>query len=153
MAVVLALDGCGFKLRGSADLPFATLYTDFSGGASLAGEFRRTLQARGGTRLVADPKDAEAVLQILFERLDKDVLAFTGIGRPAEYRLRFVVSFRVFVPGGRELASPSTIELSRDFTAPEFTYGGEAGEEMLLFRDMRADMINQILRRLAAIRA
>ena len=61
------LAGCGFQLRGTADLPFKTLYAGFPPGSQIGEQFRRELARRTTTKLVSRPQDAQVVLQITGE--------------------------------------------------------------------------------------
>ena len=42
---VAALSGCGFKMRGSFNYPFKSIYTTFVLGSTLGNEFKRVLGA------------------------------------------------------------------------------------------------------------
>ena len=53
LALVL-LAGCGFQLRGAAELPFDSVHVPGSGGIAL--ELRRNIQSGSRTAVVDDPK-------------------------------------------------------------------------------------------------
>ncbi len=104
----LSLAGCGFQLRGTADLPFDTLYVpNPTGGIAL--DLKRNIRAGTRAKLVDDPKKAQAIMEFTEETRNKEILSLTGTGRVAK-----------------------------------------EAEEQLLFRDMQSDMVQQIMRRLAA---
>ena len=152
LAGVLALAfvaGCGFQLRGTASLPFDTLYIP-APGSGIALELKRNIQAGTRTRVVGSAKEARAVLQFTRELREKDILSLTGGGRVAEFRLRYKVGFRVYDSSGAELVPDSNIELSREMTYNDAAILAKEAEEQLLYRDMQADMAQQILRRLSA---
>ena len=146
------LGGCGFQLRGTADLPFRTLYANFPPGSQIGEQFRRELARRTTTRLVSKPDEAEVVLQILSENREKDIVAYSGVGRPRLFELRQRLRFRAFDGGEIEYIPPSEIVLRRDISAADNQLTARVDEEVLLFRDMQDDMVEQLLRRLAAIR-
>jgi LPS-assembly lipoprotein len=151
LALVLALTiaSCGFKLRGRADVPFETLYIPgASGGIAL--ELRRNIQAGTGTRVVDDPKAADAILQFSEETREKHILSLTAAGRVREFQLRYRVGFRVQDSQGNQYVPQSSIQLTRDVTFNDAQILAKEAEEQLLFRDMQTDMVQQILRRLAA---
>jgi LPS-assembly lipoprotein len=54
---------------------------------------------------------------------------------------------------GNLYVPPSTVQLSRDVTYNDTEILAKEAEEQLLFRDMQADMVQQLLHRLAAARA
>ena len=64
-------------------------------------------------------------------------------------RLRF--SFRLRTQAGKELIPVSDIALQRDISFNESAVLAKEAEESLLYRDMQSDIVQQILRRLAAV--
>lgn len=146
------LAGCGFQLRRTADLPFKTLYAGFAPGSQIGEQFRRELVRRTTTKLVSRPEDAQVVLQITGEQREKDIVAYSSVGRPRLFELRQRLSFRAYDGGEVEYIPPSVIVLRRDISAADNQLTARVDEEVLLFRDMQDDMVNQLLRRLATIR-
>ena len=146
------LAGCGFRLRQNADLPFATLYSGFAPGSALGEEFRRELLRTTATKLVAKRDEAQVVLQILGETRERDIVAYSAVGRPREYELRLRLQFRATGPEEREFIPASEIILRRDISAADNQLTARVDEEALLYRDMQRDMVQQLLRRLATIK-
>jgi len=147
--LALLLAGCGFRLRGTAEVPFETLYVP-SATSGIALDLKRNIQAGTKARVVDDPSKADAVLQFTEETRQKEILSLTGTGRVREFQLRYRVGFRVHDGKGADYVPPSTIELTRDVTFNDAEILAKEQEEQLLFRDMQVDMVQQILRRLAA---
>jgi LPS-assembly lipoprotein len=151
-AALTLLAACGFQLRGVASLPFETLYVPGATGG-IALELKRNIQSGSATRVVDDPKAAEALLQFSEETRTKEILALSAAGRVREYRLIYRVGFRVGDgKGGGDFVPPSTVTLTRDVTYDDAVALAKETEEQLLFHDMQADMVQQIMRRLAAAR-
>jgi len=150
--LVFLLAACGFQLRGATDLPYETLYMP-NATSGIALELKRHLQSGSGTRVVDDPKAAQALLQFTEETRAKDILALNTAGRVREYRLLYRVSFRVADGKGGEFLPSNTITLARDITYDDTVALAKETEEQLLFRDMQADMVQQILRRLTSARS
>ncbi len=143
------LAGCGFHFRGQAQLPFDTLY--IPGGSSLAIELKRNVAAASKTRLVNAPNEAQAVFGFTQEMRDKVILSFNTAGRVQEFQLRYRVGFRVTDPkSGRVYLPSSEITLTRDVSYSDAQVLAKESEEVLLYRDMQTDMVQQIMRRLAA---
>ena len=149
MVVVLA--ACGFQLRGSQEVPFRTLYIPgASGGVAL--DLKRNIEAGTDAKVVDSPKEADAILELSNERREKIILSLSGTGRVREFRLRYSVDFRVHDARGNDFLPTSTVRLSRDITFNDSDILAKESEEQLLFRDMQADMVQQLLRRLSAAR-
>lgn len=177
IAVILLLAyllaACGFKLRGSAELPgyklpFSTISLGLDQTSEFHAQLKRTIEASSpGTRVVADAKDAEAVLAIIGDRSEKLILSLNAAGRAREYQLIRTFSFRVhgqapavttppakysdgLKAGPTEYIPPSTITLKRDITFSDDLVLSKESEEVLLWRDIQGDLVQQLMRRLAA---
>lgn len=150
LAAALLVAGCGFHLRGAAELPFKSIYIDAPPASVFATQLRRVINASSDTRIVENPKEAEVVLQLLDERREKEILSLSGAGRVSEYLLRYRVTFRVLDKKQREVVPTSQISLRREVTYNVEQALAESAEEELLYRDMQNDAVQQILRRLQA---
>lgn len=145
-----ALGGCGFRLREPVTYPFRTLaLTGFAARSPLEAELRRALAPQ--VQVLPAPRDAEVVLQALEDRRERSVAATTAAGQVRELQLRLQVTLRADTPGGRALMAPVTLRLARDLPTNETAALAKAQEEAELFRDMQADVVAQILRRLSAL--
>ena len=144
----LLLAACGFQLRGTATLPFETIYVP-NATAGIALGLKRNIASGTGTRVLDDAKGAEAQLQFSEESRQKEILSLTSAGRVSEYRLIYRVRFRVSDGKGGDFLPPSTVTLTRDMTYDDEQVLAKETEEQLLFRDMQADMVQQIMRRIA----
>ena len=147
--LLLALAACGFKLRGTADVPFETIYLPGATGG-IALDLKRNIQIGTNAKVVDDAAKAQAVMQFTEEAKQKEVLSLTGTGKVREFQLRYRVGFRVHDGKGGEYVPQSTIQLTRDVTFNDTEILAKEQEEQILFRDMQTDMVQQILRRLAA---
>ena len=145
----LCLAACGFQLRGTASLPFETLYVpNATGGIAL--DLKRSIQSGSATRVVDAPQGAEAQLQFTEETRAKEILSLSSAGRVREFRLVYRVGFRVSDGKGGDFLPLSTVALSRDVTYDDTVVLAKEAEEQLLFREMQTDMVQQLMRRLAA---
>jgi len=149
VALLLTLAACGFKLRGTAAVPFETIYLPGATGG-IALDLKRNIQVGTNAKVVDDAAKAEAVLQFTEETKQKEVLSLTGTGKVREFQLRYRVGFRVHDNKGGEYVPQSSIQLTRDVTFNDTEILAKEQEEQILFRDMQTDMVQQILRRLAA---
>ena len=142
------LAACGFQLRGTASLPFETLYMPAGGGIAL--DLKRNIQAGTRTTVVDDPKKSEAVLEFTQETREKIILSLAATGRVREFQLRYRVGFRVHDGKGGEFLPVSTVQLTREVSFNDSEVLSKETEEQLLYRDMQFDMVQLIMRRLAA---
>lgn len=155
LLATLGLSGCGFQLRGSngeANLPFKTLYLGVPESSPLGSELKRNIRANGGTQIVADAKAADASLDLMSETREKVVQSLNSQGRIRQYTLYYRVTFRVKGKNDADLLPPTQIVLKRDISFNESQVLAKEAEDALLYRDMQSDLVQQILRRLAAIK-
>ena len=157
-AVILAallLSGCGFHLRGSgpgASLPFKAVYVQASDASPVSNDLRRYI-ASGGTKVAADPKSADALIAILSEGREKQILTLNSQGRVREYTLLSKLTFQVKDAANRELMPPTEVVARRVLSFNESQVLAKENEESALFRDMQSDLIQQMLRRVAALKS
>ena len=68
-------------------------------------------------------------------------------------RLRIRVRFGLRTPQGLTLIAPTEIVQQRDISFNESAVLAKEAEEGLLYRDMQSDIVQQLLRRLAAVKS
>lgn len=147
--LALMLAACGFQLRGAQPLPFSSLYVpadSWETGALL----KRNIRALNSTQLTETPQEAQAVFTLLGEAREKNILSLSGTGRVREYQLRYRLAFRVHDLKGKEFIAPTEVVLVRDISFSDERVLAKEQEEALLYRDMQNDMVQQLMRRLAA---
>lgn len=153
-APALLLAGCGFRLRGVPQFAFGSLYIAAPEGSQLAVQLRRTLEATGGgLRVLSDPAalpQAEAVFELLAEQQERSVVGLNASGQARELELRLRIRFRLRNQAGSELIAPTEIVQQRELSYNETLALAKEAEEALLYRDMRRDLVQQLVRRLAA---
>lgn len=155
LVTAMTLAGCGFQLRGSnnqSELPFKTIYLGFPETSSLGTELKRNIRASGKTMIATDPKSAQVTLEVLAETKEKVILSLNSQGRVREYTLNYRLRFRVKDGQEKEVLAPTEIALKRDISFNEAQVLAKEREEDLLYRDMQTDLVQQILRRLGAIK-
>lgn len=155
LAVLASLSACGFQLRGSDgqyNMPFKSIYLAFPETSTLGVALRRNLRGGDAVDVVSDPEKAEAQLEVLSENRGKTILSLNNLGRVREYQLSYTLVFRVKDAKGGELLPPTEIFLKRPLPFNEQQVLAKESEEVLLYRDMQTDVVQQILRRLTTIK-
>ena len=145
------LGGCGFQLRGQADFTFKNLQVVAGDSTALIQELKRVLRTNGVT-VVNDIAQSDAQLTILSEGVQRSILTFNSSGSAREIELRYVLSFQLRDAKGNLLIAPSQILLKRDLTYSDNQVLAKTSEEQILTADMRSDVVQQLMRRLAAAR-
>lgn len=152
LVLAAACAGCGFHLRGTQTLPFESIYVAAPPNSPLGATLMRQIRAGTGTRAAQQAVDASAVLEILGEFQNKDVLTLNAQGRAVEYRLVYRLRFRLHDGKGYEFIAPTELRAQRDISINDSQVLAKQSEEALLYRDMQTDLVQQMLRRVAAVR-
>ena len=142
------LSACGFQLRGTANLPYDTLYVAAPYTSSFVNEFRRAVVSGSRTRVVDNPQAAHATLHVVAETREKLILSLSGGGRVREFQLRYRVTYRLVAQNNKELRPATQILLHRDLSYNDSDTLSKESEEALLYRDMQTDAVSQLLRQL-----
>jgi LPS-assembly lipoprotein len=155
LLLAVALSACGFQLRGSNGqyhMPFQSIYLGFPDTSPLGIELRRNLRGGDAVVVVTDASKAEAKFDVLSETRGKSILSLNSQGRVREYLLTYTLVFRVRDAKDAELLGATEISLKRSIAFNETQVLAKETEEALLYRDMQSDLVQQILRRLSAIK-
>ncbi len=147
----LLLGGCGFHLRGSTRLAYDTLVVQGQQGP-LLNLLRRDIVAVTGSRIVTDPKQAQAVLTLLQESTSQTPTAYNADGTVAQYELRDTARFELTAPDGAVLIGPTTITRSSRMSYSTAATLAKASEADLLYAGMRQSLVNRMLFQLGNFR-
>jgi LPS-assembly lipoprotein len=147
-----AQSGCGFRLRGSFNYAFKSLSSGFVDNSTLGNEFKRVLAADSSVAIVKEAEKAQVVLDVISETREKVVVGVTSAGQVREFQLRIRLKFKLRTPAGKEIIPETELLVQRDVSFNETAVLAKENEESVLYRDMQTDMVQQLLRRLSAIK-
>lgn len=161
---VTLLQACGFKLRGTQTFAFDTIAVNPSSGGAVAAELRKALGDRlfvaaastassGTSGSSASTAQAQVTLDILQELRERAVAAVNAAGQVRELQLRIRVKFRLRNANGKDLIEESEILQQRDISFNESAVLAKEVEESLLYKNMQSDIVQQLMRRLAAVKS
>lgn len=151
IGLALMLSACGFHLRGQEALPFDTLMIS-PGDSALAGALKQAVEVGSKTRIVGKASKSTYRLQILDEYSDRVILSLDAAGQVREYQLRYRVAFRLLDARGHAVIPRSELSLSRIMSYDNTQILAKANEASLLYQNMQSDAVDQIMRRLNAVR-
>jgi LPS-assembly lipoprotein len=151
VSVVFLLSACGFHLKGmggsSRPLPFGSVYVE-DGSSQLGPILHETLARNEKLVLLTSPKQAEAVVSVLGEHQSKEVSTINSGGKVNEYMLTYDATVRT-VLDGVPMEPDMDIKVRRYMNYSDSDVLGKEQEEALLWRDIRQDAAEQVVRRLA----
>ena len=158
LALSLTVSACGFHLRGDGGhytLPFPTMYVGLPESSPLAVDLKRNINANGSTTVVKTAREADGIIEVLSNpehTKSKTILSLSSNGRVRQYLLSYSIVFRVVDNQGAVLLPPTAIALSRPIDFNETQLLAKEQEEALLYKDMQTDLVQQMMRRIAAIK-
>jgi LPS-assembly lipoprotein len=163
--LLLASSGCGFQLRRSYDMAFKTVQlTGFTASSPLAAELARALEASGvdvvdstlsatQAASAASVPRTHVVIEGLTDRRDMVASTTTSYGQVRNMTVRTILRFQVKRGDGSVLLPASDVSLARDLSYNEKDALAKQDESGALHLSMQSDIVNQVMRRLSAIRA
>lgn len=151
LALFMLLSACGFALRGVTPMPFDTLYVGIADTTQFGADVRRALRAASpDTKLVATPKDAQAILQQVNEVRTLREVSLNAQGRVEEYELGINYTFRLIDSKGRALIPDTTLSIYREMPYDDQVVQAKQGQIETLYRAMQRDLVSRLLRRMTA---
>ena len=152
LLLALSLSACGFHMRGQnlngASFPFGSLYLKSAAPTPFISDLQNSLELYK-VKLTATAAEADLTLDIVYEASDKQILALSGSGQVREFQLRYRVSIRAYDKQMKDWLPPDEISLQRSLTYDDAQILAKEQEESLLYRDMRSDAVQQVMRRLS----
>ncbi|GGH51842.1 LPS-assembly lipoprotein LptE [Comamonas phosphati] len=157
MALSPLLGACGFRLRGVPNFVFRSIYIQAGRGSPVGTLLRRNLESSSDKLTVLrDPTpldQAEVICQVISEQQQRVIVGMNVAGQVREIELRLLVRFSLRTPGGDEVIPPTEIRQIRNVTYNETNALSKAAEEEMLNKDMRNDIVQQMIRRLSAVKS
>ena len=156
---ILLMAGCGFQLRGQAQLPAEMAVTYVQSQTAIGsppGVLNRKLQtllANNGVTVTRDPTQATAIITLLNENSGRRTVAADRFDVKREYWLVYDARYQVTLRNGKTLIPAEGISANRNLLFDENrVLGFEAAQESLV-DSMAEEMAWQILRRLQAVKS
>ena len=155
----VGLAGCGFALRKAPTFAFQTIRLQGNEGTAVARELREALQANGlqvlstATATATATQPAQVVLTVVIDQRERAVVGQTAAGQVRELQLRTRFVFRLRTANEKTLIDDTELLLERDISFTETAVLSKDAEEAMLYRDMQGDIVQQVLRRLAAVKS
>lgn len=141
------LGGCGWQLRGQGDAPQHIDSLHIGGrplDAQLRRELERDLDALGIPRKES-AHQAQYSLVILDQKSKRRTAALSARARTSELELIEEVEFTLLASDGSEVIPPATVRDDRVFEYNEDDILATDDEAQLLRREMRANLVRQII--------
>lgn len=154
------LTGCGFALRQAPTFAFDSVQVTGSENTSMSRALQQAMLASGiqvtnssAASQAGTPVTPQVVLAVLVDQHERVVSGQNESGEVRELTLRARFRFRLSTPAGKYLLEETELLLERDISFSETAALSKAAEENMMFRDMDGDIVQQVVRRLAAVKS
>ena len=153
IAGLLWMVGCGFHLRGTADLPpsLSAVYIEQQQAPLIAEALKRAFVDRQ-LPPVAEKPQAQLVVDLRNERYNRRVLSVGTAGKVQEFELNYDVDLALLNAKGAALADKQTLSLRRELRYDSNEVLAKSSEEEQLKKEMLEDAARQIIRRLQFVK-
>lgn len=151
LLAISVLTACGFRMRGAINLPYKTALIVGTMTVELRQGLTRAIEVGSNVKITKDPKEADLTINILLDQATQQILTYNIAGQITGYRLTMLVKFNAIDKDGNEIIPDSDVYMMRDM---DFSISSPTAAELMtaeLNSSMRQDIINQILRRIAAL--
>ncbi len=145
----LTLSACGFQLRGIVDIPPAWLAMHMqspSPNSELTSGLRAALSSNDVQWL--DARDANYTLQLGNEEFAQRNLTIGSNARATEFELKLSTTLRVTNRQGQTVAPKAEVTVTKIMTHDPENITGKVAESNLLRKEMRAELVQQLMRRI-----
>ncbi|MFN9450265.1 MAG: LPS assembly lipoprotein LptE [Rubrivivax sp.] len=151
LVLALPLAGCGFQLQRRPALAFSRIaLTGFVPRSPMKAELTEALRAQ--VVVVPSAAQADVLMRVREDTQQRVVVASTSASQVREIQLRLRLRFGLETGAGRPLAPDAELFIARDLSYNETQALAKEHEEAQILRDMRADIVLQVFRRLAALK-
>ncbi|MCF6353861.1 MAG: LPS assembly lipoprotein LptE [Candidatus Polarisedimenticolaceae bacterium] len=150
VSLLTLLQGCGFQLRGAAELPpsISPLYLQGMGEHDPLRRDLRQVFEGANIQLTSDQSKASSTLHITKQEQDRRVLSVDSRGKVVEYEIHQALEFELLDADGVSLMERQSVGSQRAYENPETGILGKDQEEKLLRRDLRLDLVRRIAYRI-----
>jgi len=152
LSLVAAISGCGFQIRGVADVP-PEMQRTFIATADRHSDFYQALRrglSSAGIELVDSPADATSIFNIHTDITDQRVWSVSARNVPTEYEVFYIVNYSL-ESGKTTLMQPRTQTLTRIYTWDETLVLGKQQEQQTLRDAIVVDLVRIVMIQLSSI--
>jgi LPS-assembly lipoprotein len=149
-ALFLVLIGCGFKLRGSFDIPdyLQIVYiTPNDPYEAFQRELRYRL-AKNKVSVVSQAAPEVTVLEVSKPEVSEQVLADNSSGQPQRYNLIYTIRYKLTTKNKEHNREQRSITRTRALSRTNDKLLSNKNEEQLVQKELMVETVNELLRQL-----
>lgn len=143
------MSSCGFKLKGSYEIPYQTIYLQAEVESRVGRVIKKKIQRTSNVDLVQTASAAEVAINILSEGSVRTVAVLSNAGSVDEYELVYTVGYRFDSLNESINTVDHQLVLRRKITHSDLDIAAKSNEENALINDMASEAATRILVRLS----
>ena len=116
---------------------------------SLVEDFAEALRTHH-VKVTEDRDEATAVLEIITDAQEKDVLSVNSAGKVLEFQLRQSIQFAVTTSDKLPLLEPQTVTMTRDYLYSSTDVLSSEREQVVVSRALQRELVNLVMLRITA---
>jgi len=151
--LLLLVAGCGFHLRGAANLP-ESINTMYIQGINLKRDLglalKRGLESNDVT-IIEQPQTGAAVLTVLSAKSERRVLSVGANAKVSEYQLYGTLEFKLLDKNNQLVVDSETLRAVRDYQFDQNQVLASDQQDAQLRQEINDQLVQSLLRRLSAI--
>lgn len=152
VCLLMASSACGYRLASKAELDpvFDNTYVGYqSGGREVAVQVEK--QFRTNEINLVSEKDADVIVNVLYERKDREIVAIDSQGKVREYELIMRVGVDAKSATGETYLANQDVRLTRTLLFNIDDVLGNQREQEAIYQEMREDIARLIIYRLQTV--
>lgn len=151
LGILLALQGCLFKARPKAFIPYQAVAITGKASQTLLGQLQFDILTYIDIKVAISPKDADLIVEVLDDAPNSAIASYGATGQISAYNLNDVVVFRAFDKEGKEVIAPTEIFTVRDINFSAHTVLSSDIQQQQMYEEMRKELAMQITMHLMAL--
>lgn len=144
---VLLISACGYHLRGAYDLPKGMNSIYVEGGSALFREQLNAALATSKGKLAASPEQADVILRVLDENIERRVLSLSSRGRSNDIELAGRLEFQLLNNKSDILIAREPVDFRREYFNDQQDVIAKTNEEMVIKKELYAQVVRTIINR------
>lgn len=145
--MALALNACGYHLRGAIDLPagMKNIYLE-DASAALQEQFKQTMKS-SGIQLSNSRPAAAIIIKLFNEDFNRRVLSLSTRGKSNEFELVYRLEYELSRADGGLLLERQPVEIRREYYNDQQFVIAKDNEEAVIRNEMYQQAVRNILSR------
>jgi LPS-assembly lipoprotein len=150
LIVAVLIGGCGYHLRGaSAQTSIPSAYVKGSEGVEVTADVERALR-QAGVQVRESTVGATVVIDLMQQTQSTRTLSYTDRATTAESQLELAIRFKILGAKEQELVADRWVRATRTYLVDTNNLVGSNQQQQLMDSELRTDVVQQIMRSVAA---